>query len=964
MSRLQNIQSMIGYGLPYVFVEKIKLTDAVLRGEDKSFFVDNHPLFVKNKFGKNKKQKKSELDNKDYFTDEVFESHLQLSVPELFLANRWFGKRTTEDMVVRVVQSTHPLATAALMNGGPYVDENLPSNVRPFVKEKVLSIPKTLGLAEYKTREVSELDDILCLVPLEVSFRVNSKHLTYFIYCESGDRMGRKTVEKVLDRGRPKVRTTCYYLPNDKMWSGPVHFHEGKGWMAGPVHTSRPHPTLERVIHNNTKIQDYRIFKQLSEIQGRINLSMSPVPKRMFSDLFLSRDSDGTARGLFVFDMFRALTLHSKFNSLLLLNESNNLMKRSRVQDLKIIRQKVEQKSHNDYDYVDQADAYDVVARSEGRAPGSPLTRGDYFIDEDMDGVVEKYVGSVGEKNLAGIGARRAFSFLDSAIKDFESGVYRYGVEIIMTDPTDEYLQLQLKKLKKAHQLLNDYYAIASNRKYYNRRGQLDYQGAKFLGSLYGSSNKIEKRNSFNSFPWRRAVKLYLHVIKELTGADVSRYAKRLYPILGPTSRTVEGVEAFMKLLEALMQKLSSYDTQSAGEYTARRSAASHNRSPETGLISVNYFFDKTYDAGLVRGYGLDYFGSHASNNYTGPVSVSATSLYDRFRVEAERSGVTVPSAQDLENFRKFYSSLGPMIVKTNVKDYFLNKSLVENPELTREIRARLLKARNNPNNQGVRTPDQGGNTYELLRSMLRQYGSGTTLQAFKIRGEDPCDPEVVKITPGEGESTSDSTSALPGGKDDNFTSKEQSRPSGKDQKTDDLEKDVPEEVLEDLVTEGKDVLLEEGVGIKYVTGFNENLEIEHVGGPFVSDMPYLVVLETTKEENQDDVLNEIIIIGDVDESPPKQEEPEQNSPADIEEPVKEEEIGDGGEDPSIDLGDNSEAVPESTHNIGAEELAPKTTGQPITRVPVVAAPPTTTATEQEQTYLVGMTTGGGTSGY
>ena len=58
MSRTRNIQSIIGYGLPYVFVENIKLTKGSMRRDDRNFYEDTRPSFIKNKFGRNEKQKK------------------------------------------------------------------------------------------------------------------------------------------------------------------------------------------------------------------------------------------------------------------------------------------------------------------------------------------------------------------------------------------------------------------------------------------------------------------------------------------------------------------------------------------------------------------------------------------------------------------------------------------------------------------------------------------------------------------------------------------------------------------------------------------------------------------------------------------------------------------------------------------------------------------------------------------
>ena len=88
--------------------------------------------------------------------------------------------------------------------------------------------------------------------------------------------------------------------------------------------------------------------------------------------------------------------------------------------------------------------------------------------------------------------------------------------------------------------------------------------------------------------------------------------------------------------------------------------------------------------------------------------------------------------------------------------------------------------------------------------------------------------------------------------------------------------------------------------------------------------------------------------------------QPQQEETTGVEEPEKEKEIEEGGEDPSIDLPDNAEAIPETTFSIGAEQLSTSTSSQAIVRTPVADAPPTVARTEQEQTYLVGTTTRGG----
>ena len=87
---------MIGYGLPYVFVEKVKLTHGTIRTGDRNYFEDNNPSFKKNKFGRNVNQKKDGLSNKDYYTDEAVSVNLNLSIPELYFNRTWFGKKATK----------------------------------------------------------------------------------------------------------------------------------------------------------------------------------------------------------------------------------------------------------------------------------------------------------------------------------------------------------------------------------------------------------------------------------------------------------------------------------------------------------------------------------------------------------------------------------------------------------------------------------------------------------------------------------------------------------------------------------------------------------------------------------------------------------------------------------------------------------------------------------------------------
>ncbi len=941
MSKLQEIQRTIGYGMPYVFVESVKLSDGSTRSEDRSFFTDTSLNLKANKFGTNETQAKSEAANTDYFTSQATNVRLSLSIPELLVGSRWYGKESTQDMTIHVVQSTHPLATSALMGMRKYVEEDLPDNIKPFVKEVLLSIPGTTQLSDHKVKEMPSIQDTLCMIPLTVSFNINSNHLTYFLYSEAGGRSGHVTVERVMDNARTKRTSTSFSTSDGQIWSGPVHYHNEGGWMAGAKHNSKSHASLQKIEHNNFKIQDHRVFRQLENIQNEILLTRSEEEKRIFSDLYLARDLQGAARGLFVVNIERLLSLNSKYNNLFFTADIDKLMSYSSIQELRVYRSKVENKNTNDYDYEDQTDAYALVAKSSDDPARGSLLRKDYFIDENADGTLEKYVGSIAEKAIVGLGNKRSFSFYDSEIQEFESGEYRYGIELFMVDPTARYLQLQIKGLEKSYNILNEYYLLASDKRYYNSVGELDMRSIAHLGKVYGSSGNLESTRSSNSYPWRRSVDIYLDVLKQLSGVTVSSYRNSLYSILAPTSKTLSGVEAFLKLLEGFIQKMASLGATTTSSYSDKRSVANSSKMQESSLVELDYLFDSVFDAGIVTGFGIDYYGDSVTSNYTGPVTITLADFSTRASKKAARLGITLPPADDLEGYTNFYSKLNPMRIYTNTDVYELENSSNMSEEDLKRAQIQISKMRANPNNSGIRTPDAGGSTDDMLGTMLSEQGTGTTVTSY------------TDATTASTEQAINSNNFMPGGQLDSFAAQEAESPSGTGEPPANPIGGASLDVVGDLISVGDQPLLEqEEVEVRYVNNFNDDMEMEFVRAPFASPRPFLMLLERGFDREQ--ILNYIAIMGSTDTSGPTNEEDEEEEEPITEEPEVEEEYP---EVPSYEDSDNSDTIPETNHSINAEEVVVAvTTATSAAPRPQAPRRPTSTIsrTEQTQTYLVG----------
>ena len=123
----------------------------------------------------------------------------------------------------------------------------------------------------------------------------------------------------------------------------------------------------------------------------------------------------------------------------------------------------------NDYDFERQEDNYELVAETSRVGNRRFLKKKSHFLDINKDGKLDTFVGSVREANLAGLSGRKAFTFYDSLIREFDSGRYNYGVEMLIEDPTLPFLESQIKVLHKAKSMLRKYYDFANKKQFYTQ---------------------------------------------------------------------------------------------------------------------------------------------------------------------------------------------------------------------------------------------------------------------------------------------------------------------------------------------------------------------------------------------------------------------------------------------------------------------------------------------------------------
>ena len=885
-------KSVIGTGLPYVFTESIKITKGEIRSEKQSLF-DAAQIIKKDDYGNTIRESQSELQNKNFFSnDNVYKVDLTLFLNDFNSTNFWYGKG--QPIYVKVIQSCHPFLTDQILKNDVRSLDLFDRKYRKFLKEQTLLVPTDKPLFEYRTSLIKDVDDFLCSIPVTTSFIANSEHLTYFIFAEQAGtiRKSYRTIEKVLDGGVVNRRATTFQLPGGSVYAGPVHFHPSTGWMVGERHTNRPHARLKKIDHVNLKIQDYRIFDRLKENHNLLDLSPSAKSgSRYYSDLFLSRDAAGSARGLFVFDCMKYIRENAKYGSLLKFVEPNKILKGAEIRDIKIVRSKVSNKQLLDFDNKDQTQENEVVANSSDNPGSIRLKSSNYYIDTNSDGKKDYLSGGIREQRLFNLGTRRAFSFYDRDIRNFESGKYSYGVEITIKDPTIDYLSSQINFLNQASNLLSEYRRFVTSYCRFDKYGKIPLTFMSTIRSKYNIPSSIGDRSK--EAPWRKAIRTYLQVVNNLTGTSYSdNNIELLHSLVSPTSRDLKGVESLLQTIDELISKLTK-DT--LGYF--RKETVSTRRGSRKGVgnLFTNKKFDNIFHADTIDDYGFNFFGTAVVYDSLGLPAVTYADLQERFGLESRKKNLPLPAVSTSPQSRQFYSRLTPVSVSLSDRGYDLSESSssrIGNQEFN--ARVKILRLKSNPGARSVSVPELGAKPGSPEEEM--QIGR-LYLDYLATRGEGVSIESLTAQTQAAGLET-DST--MPGGENDNFNrNRNKARKREENEKQNDALDSTSLEQIDQIIRENDDILADDkGVSVRYGTSFNENLELEEVFVPYFSNEPYLAILKVDDKSGslrEEDLYDSTILVGQAspqqEETASTQEFPEVSDGAPL--PPPEEEVAD-----------------------------------------------------------------------
>jgi hypothetical protein len=467
----------------------------------------------------------------------------------------------------------------------------LPSKVRqnPFFDE-------TTKIHITSVKEFTKLNGAY-VKKLKFEVPVDAENLSVFAFCyidmkalsaflqldmtgELSRYHGAITSERVLSRGTTVKTSTVFYKPDNTIWSGPVHQHDGM-YMEGSKHTTEPHNVLRMASVQNLKLIDRR-GKNFSDRQ-RESIKDNPV----ISDLHLSVNNNEDLSGLFFVNMKQLLLTRTKlgtkianlsarmFNDFLTQIEISQLIVKRFRANVRLVKGKLGTYKNSTIN----TEKSDIIAASIDIAPYSL---------KPQELLKERYLFA--NRNI------RAFEFTDNSKTKKNNANFKYSVELTIKDKSQEYIDGIILQLRSSLSRMKEIHHALSRKDSYDyelrqlRKGVSVPDDVTVIIETY--YNKLQYFKDFDDTEKRRLIN------EKIKGFSAASYS--------PT--TSEKLINDLDKLSSLM--FSRFGVH--GQY--------NNKAPKTtkkAFIPARIFLKKTFED------NVNFFNYSRSYNYISPITTT-----------------------------------------------------------------------------------------------------------------------------------------------------------------------------------------------------------------------------------------------------------------------------------------------------------------------------------------------------
>ena len=414
--------------------------------------------------------------------------------------------------------------------------------------------------------------------------------------------IGNITTDKILAKKKlpdsAKLYTLSETVPSygtkGSIWPAGAHIHNKK-IMAGPTHTENNHPFIASRPVLNVKSKDMRVIKLAQSLRFDEALKNPTAPTSYFSDLTLSRNSQGAMTGLFSFDHLLFAAENTKFGRLI--KNYKTLLSAARVKDI-IIYQRIVAANTTGNELTPGRASYNTLTDQGTRIRIAALNQG------------LKITSTLNQDTILNI------SFEDPETQDLVGNMVEYSIEVLLDDETESSLKSIVEKISAAV-------------------------------PLYQSPNPP---------PYKNVIDLYLASVHAILGTipfrtlTASMWQKSLMSLSAATGlHATEDQGAVLRTIREFANKLNKelVTTQNNSTAVPNHNSKIYVSSRKSGPTATHVFIDK-YHIEDPAGYGLDYLEAHLVKGPSPLPALSYEGIKARSNNEIQKYDINNPTANSI----------------------------------------------------------------------------------------------------------------------------------------------------------------------------------------------------------------------------------------------------------------------------------------------------------------------------
>lgn len=340
------------------------------------------------------------------------------------------------------------------------------------------------------------------------------------------------TSELIFVDGVLQTKTNVFYLPDNQVWAGPVHVHEGE-YMAGAFHTPRPHPVLKLAQVDNLMLKDKRNLKY--ENKNIFDKSQ----KLLVGSPYDTTDEFGNIKRLLSFNIESIFLEKTKYGSII--RQIDEALYNKSIQEFVIHNMTMTR------NFVKKSNLSEVLASRSNRCliyAGNNIEKAVLSDECDIMPI------------MTGNNKYKYFSFVDKKIKSLKYGNYTHSVEILFKDKTKNFLESLVENYRTDISNLERYYIRSANEK----SKTSNKFSKKFLDKEARLYNLDNPENS-NLVPWLRAPENYANLnsyMYTISSDDKIKIYNSSYKSINPETGTLDAISSFIENYKQLVGEFTS----------------------------------------------------------------------------------------------------------------------------------------------------------------------------------------------------------------------------------------------------------------------------------------------------------------------------------------------------------------------------------------------------------------------